>query len=171
MQKELSKRKIIRLLGYDYSSAGYYFITMCVKNGHEMLGEIVGHDDSACHPFVELTEHGIISDKYIKTIESHYANVFVDKYCIMPNHIHIIIAVSGGQDGAPGSSRPTTALIPRIISAYKKFTNKEFGFDMWQDRYHDIIIRNEESYKDIWRYIDENPIKWRNDRYYVNKEV
>ena len=92
--KELSVRKSIRLKGYDYSSAGYYFITICVEDGHEMLGTIVGHDDPACRASVELTEYGIISDKYIKTIESHYANVVVDKYCIMPNHIHIIFAIS-----------------------------------------------------------------------------
>ena len=40
--KELPVRKSIRLEGYDYSSAGAYFVTICVKDGHEMLGEIVG---------------------------------------------------------------------------------------------------------------------------------
>ena len=167
--KELPVRKSIRLKGYDYSNAGYYFITVCVKDGHEMLGSIVGHDDPACRPFVGLTEYGAISDKYIKTIEPHYDGVFVDKYCIMSNHIHIILAVCGGQDGAPGSSRPTTALIPRIMAAYKKYTNKEFGFDMWQDRYYDNVIRGKEDYQRIWQYIDENPAKWAEDRYFVKK--
>ena len=99
-----------------------------------------------------------------------YNGVVVDKYCIMPNHIHIIFAVSVGKDGAPGSSRPTTALIPKIMSAYKKYTNKEFGFDMWQDRYHDHIIRDKEDYHRIWQYINENPVKWAEDRYFVKKQ-
>jgi len=167
MEKELPVRKKIRLDGYDYSQAGYYFITMCVKNMHEMLGKIVGHDDPACRPLIELTEYGNISEKYIKTIGSHYNGVLVDKYVIMPNHIHIIFAVCGGKDGAPGSSRPTTALIPRIMSAYKKYTNKEFGFDMWQDRYHDHIIRDKQEYRIKWRYIDENPAKWAEDDYFI----
>ena len=167
MQKELPVRKSIRLKGYDYSSAGYYFITICVKDRHEMLGRIVGHDDPACRSVVELSEYGNISEKYIKTIEPHYNGVFVDKYCIMPNHIHIIFAVCGGGSGAPGSSRPTTALIPRIMSAYKKYTNKEFGFNMWQDRYYDEIIRNAEAYQNIWRYIDENPARWVEDKYFI----
>ena len=42
MQKELPVRKKIRLEGYDYSSNGAYFVTICVKDGYEMLGEIVG---------------------------------------------------------------------------------------------------------------------------------
>jgi len=169
MQKELPVRKKIRLEGYDYNQAGYYFITMCVKNMHEMLGDIVGHDDSACRPYIELTEYGVISEKYIKTIEPHYDGVFVDKYAIMPNHIHIIFAVCKRKDGAPGSSRPTTALVPRIMAAYKKYTNKEFGFDMWQDRYHDHIIRNEKEYRIKWQYIDNNPIKWAEDDYFIKK--
>ena len=163
-------RKKIRLEGYDYSQAGYYFITMCVKDRHEMLGSIVGHDDSACRPFIKFTEYGNISEKYIKTIESHYNRVYVDKYCIMPNHIHIIFAVCDGQGGAPGSSRPTTALIPRIMAAYKKYTNKEFGFNMWQDRYNDRVIRNKEEYLRIWQYIDNNPAKWAEDDYFIKEK-
>jgi REP element-mobilizing transposase RayT len=169
MQKELPVRKNIRLQGYDYSSAGYYFITICVKNMHQMLGKVVGHDDPACRPYIELSEYGIISDKHIQTIEPHYNGVFVDKYCIMPNHIHIIFAVCERESGAPGSSRPTTALIPRIIAAYKKYTNKELGFDMWQARFYDRIIRDEEAYRIICQYIDNNPAKWTEDDYFVKK--
>ena len=40
--KELSVRKNIRLKEYDYSSVGYYFVTICVKDGHELLGKVVG---------------------------------------------------------------------------------------------------------------------------------
>ena len=42
MSKELPVRKNIRLKEYDYSSAGYYFVTICVKDRHEMLGKVVG---------------------------------------------------------------------------------------------------------------------------------
>ena len=36
---ELPKRKAIRLKDYDYSSNGAYFITVCVKDMRELLGE------------------------------------------------------------------------------------------------------------------------------------
>ena len=35
----LPKRKHIRLKGYDYSQNGLYFITICVKDKHEILWE------------------------------------------------------------------------------------------------------------------------------------
>ena len=59
MMKELPVRKTIRLKGYDYSSAGYYFITMCVEDGHETLGTVVGNAALGV-PFVELTNIGEI---------------------------------------------------------------------------------------------------------------
>lgn len=41
MQK-LYCRKSIRLKNYDYSSNGYYFVTICVQNREKLFGEIVG---------------------------------------------------------------------------------------------------------------------------------
>ena len=40
MKKNLPVRKRIRLHGYDYSEENMYFITICVKDRLEMLGEI-----------------------------------------------------------------------------------------------------------------------------------
>ena len=165
MQKELPKRKSIRLKNYDYSQAGAYFITICVKNGQEMLGRVVGRDDPGA-PFVQLSEYGNIAKKYIESIEPHYSKegVIVDKYVIMPNHVHLLIVVCCG---APRSSRPTNALLPNILAAFKKMTDREFGFTMWQNRYHDHVIRSESSYRRIWQYIDQNPSSWADDCYYI----
>lgn len=167
---ELPKRKHPRLKQYDYSSEGAYFITVCVNDRREMLGKItVGRDDPGT-PYLELSEYGVIAQKYIDSIQSHYKEVSVDKYVIMPNHMHLIIIINKGglfstADGAPGSSRPT-ALIPKIIASLKKLTNTEFGFDMWQTSYYDRIIRKEEEYLKIWQYIDDNPARWAEDEYY-----
>ena len=40
MQEKLPKRIQIRLIEYDYSQEGYYFITICTKNRLEVLGKI-----------------------------------------------------------------------------------------------------------------------------------
>ena len=119
-------------------------------------------------PQMRLSKYGLIAQKYLEQIESHYQDVFVDRYVAMPNHIHVLIRIKNIQlnNGAPRSSRPTL-LIPRIITAFKKFTNKEFGFNMWQDSYHDHIIRGENDYLIHLQYIENNPMKWANDRYYV----
>ena len=80
--KELSTRKNIRLKNYDYSSAGYYFVTICVKDGHMMLGDVVGA--ASCRP--HLTDIGSIVETEISTLSRTYVNVEINKYVIMPNH-------------------------------------------------------------------------------------
>ena len=97
---ELPKRKNIRLKDYNYSQNGAYFITICVKDKHELLGKIVGTtvpgrpQSENSHPFVKLTPLGICVDKTIQTANKN--NVKIDKYVIMPNHIHMIVIL--GQD-------------------------------------------------------------------------
>ncbi len=162
--KELPVRKNIRLKEYDYSSNGAYFITLCVKDRHEMLGKIIVGSDALGAPFIELSEYGKFVNKEIEETSLHYAGIAIDKFIVMPNHVHIIIMVD--RDGAPRASRPTTALIPTIVTALKKKTTKTLGFDFWQTSYHDHIIRDEEDYQNHWRYIDENPAKWAEDEYY-----
>ena len=127
-----------------------------------MLGTIVGRDDPGA-PRIQLSEYGLIAKKYIENIEKHYNGVCVDKYVIMTHHIHMIIFVErsvadNSKHGAPRSSRPT-ALIPNIIAAFKKYTNKDLGFNIWQERYLDRIIRDKAEYQNKCRYIDENPAK------------
>jgi len=132
-----------------------------------MLGRIVGRGDLDA-PLIELSEYGLIVEQYINLIESHYDGVIVDKYVIMTNHIHMIVSINR-TNGASGSPRPTNALIPNLMKALKKITNGEFGFNMWQTGYYDHIIRNKNELNKIWRYIDENPVKWQEDCYFVNQ--
>ena len=161
---ELPRRKNIRVKDYDYSQNGAYFITICVEGHRKLLGAVVGCDDLGAL-IVRLSEYGIIVQENIELIESYYKYVFVDKYVIMPNHVHMIIALSNPLSGVPRSSRPT-AQIPSIIAAFKKFTAKEMTMNIWQTSYHDHIIRNEADCLRIWQYIDENPAKWEDDKYF-----
>ena len=160
-------RKKNRLEGYDYGRAGYYFITICAGQRAELFG-CVGRDDLGA-PCVKLSQYGQIVQKYISSIPSAYHNICVDKYVIMPNHVHLILWVTTSESGAPGSSRPTQ-LIPRLIAAIKRFSNRDAGFNMWQKSYHDHIIRNKADYRRIWEYIDTNPEKWQEDCYYKDRE-
>jgi len=163
MQRELPTRKNIRLSGYDYSAEGYYFITLCVKDKHEMLGKVVG-DAPLRVPYCELSEHGIFVDDQIQKTNRVYPHVSIDKYIIMPNHIHMIFVI---KDGTRGGASPTKATLPQIVQSIKSMTTKQFGFNMWQRSYYDHIIRNEADYLRIWQYIDENPARWAVDDYFV----
>ena len=158
---DLPKRKSGRLKGYDYSRNGAYFITICVQGRHEMLGKIVAEDSD---PHIELSEYGIIVDKYLSGMRG------IQKYVIMPNHIHLIIAVGDNWDGSMWSSTPTNGSpsVSQIIKSFKTLVTKEIGFSMFQRSFHDHIIRNESEYQKIWQYIDTNPHKWKEDCFYVS---
>ena len=95
-------RKDIRLKGYDYSNAGYYFLTFCVKNKHELLGEVVG-DAAPGVPYVQLSEYGSIVNREIEQSKLYYENLIVEKVVVMPNHVHLLIVICES-DGTPRMS-------------------------------------------------------------------
>lgn len=158
---DLPKRKNVRLQGYDYGQNGAYFITVCVKDRHELLGTIAVGAGST-RPSCYLSTYGIIVENHITSISNKYQNIVIDKYVIMPNHIHCIVIIdnnNGRVDPAP--------TVGRIMGYFKYQTTKDIGIPgFWQRSYHDHIIRNEFEYRMIWQYIDENPQKWQEDRYY-----
>jgi len=163
---DLPNRKIIRLTGYNYSQAGYYFITICTS-GRRFLFGTVKNDE------MMLNELGTIVSSNISDIPNHIDGVNIDKFVVMPNHMHLILVVlSDAMYGVPTESDTTNAdkskqLVPRAIQQFKASVSREAKTaDIWQKKYHDHIIRNEEDYLNIWRYIDENPIKWKEDRYF-----
>ncbi len=160
---DLPKRKPTRLKGYDYSTPGAYFITICTKDRKELLSKIVG-DDAHIGPKNQLSQYGLVCNKYINNINNKYENVTVDKYVIMPNHIHLIIFLRGTMK----ASSPTKN-IETIIRSFKTMVTKEIGYSIWQRSYHDHIIRGEKDYHKIWEYIDTNPLKWELDCFYNDK--
>ena len=90
---ELPKRKPKRLVNYDYSLNGAYFITICTQNRAQILSVIVG-TGVLDRPKIKLSQYGIISDEQIKTMNDFYDYISVDKYIIMPNHIHLLISLN-----------------------------------------------------------------------------
>ena len=172
MKLKFPKRKSIRLLRYDYSQAGYYFITICAKDRRNLFGTIdVGtarYPLKLCFNGFPLcgrllsSEVGQIIEAEIKKIDEIYEGVEIIKYVIMPNHVHIIISLNN-ESGRP-QAVPT---VSRIVNQFKGSISKKFGYSIWQSRFHDHVIRNESEYQKIWQYIDENPIRWANDCYYT----
>ncbi|MBR3995222.1 MAG: hypothetical protein IKL74_04430 [Clostridia bacterium] len=89
---DLPKRKRTRLKGYDYSLPGSYFITICTKDKKHLLSEItVGQGLAPAEN--RLTIYGFIAKEQIEALEKRYNNITVDKYVIMPNHIHILFSI------------------------------------------------------------------------------
>ena len=79
-------RKKLRLTGWDYSSNGYYFITICTKNQECFFGDV---NDSNLY----LTEIGNITEKYWQEIPHHFPDSGLDEIEVMPHHVYGIIVI------------------------------------------------------------------------------
>ena len=170
-EKELPKRKDLRLKQYDYSSAGAYFVTICIKDRKRILSNIikpsavgVGALDDPLTPQTQLTKIGKITEKYLLSSEN-IPGVKIDRYVIMSDHIHVIIFLYpdkyiSRKDGSSKAPTPTNEMLPHIISTFKRFCNKEIGYNIFQRGYIEHIVRDREDYETRTKYIYENPIRW-----------
>lgn len=158
----LPKRKSTRLKNFDYSSNNIYFVTVCTDKKQKLLCSIKSVGEGLCAlPQIFLTDIGEEVNKSILYINEHYRNIRISKYVIMPNHIHMLVAIENntGGDGTPP--------LQNIVGAFKSFTTNKYGKKLWQRSFHDHIIRNESDYLKIWNYIDTNPAKWTDDCFYI----
>ncbi len=159
--KDIPKRKALRLRDFDYSENGAYFITICVKDMKCKLSKVrnVG-DDAHIVPEVILTDYGKTVEKYLKNIPD------LDRYIIMPNHVHLIL-LKEKKSGTMWASSPTS--VSNDIRSFKTLVTKEIGRSLWQRSFYDRIIRDDYDYMLHIQYIDENPKKWimGKDEYYA----
>lgn len=156
MDNVLPKRKPIRLKGYDYSSVGAYHITICTKDKRMLFWNNVGATCGRPNNQYQLSDYGRIVENEIQKLNSVYNALKVDKFVVMPNHVHMIVSIIPDEFGRPQVA-PT---IPRVIKQFKGSISKQIGFSVWQKGYNDHIIRGQQDYDEIWQYIDENPLKW-----------
>ena len=149
-------RKSPRLSGYDYQTSNYYFLTICTHH-HKCIFGTPG----------ELNHLGRIAANDLMNIPAIHPGVKIDKFVVMPNHIHVIMVISNPAD-CPS--------IPQMIASYKTGVTKQIrsicpGLTVWQRSFYDHIIRNEADYQSIWQYVSGNPSKWLEDQFYVKNSV
>ena len=145
-------RKHPRISGYDYSTPNYYFVTICTNNKRCIFGT-----QSQSNVYADLAEAGL------KKIPAHFDKVRIDKYIIMPNHIHVIVVLDNGAKA-----------LPTVIGQYKSYVARKIheidpDVSVWQTSFHDHVIRNQKSYEQIWNYIDGNRQKWQEDCYFAEE--
>ncbi len=161
---KLPQRKHPRLKGYDYSLPGYYYVTIHTEKNSLVLSA-VGRGFTPAEVTVTLTKAGRIAQEQLLRLEERYPCVRIDKYVIMPTHIHAIIVF--GEKTAGDSQRPT---LTDVICAYKSLTTREIkrafnveGRKIFQTSFYESVLRNESAYQECWKYIDGNPGKWLQD--------
>ena len=157
---EIYNRKTTRLKNYNYNTPGYYFVTVCTKNKQKILCDIVG-TGVLDGPQTIMLKGGKIAEKHIENIKNFYSYIKIEKYVIMPNHIHMIVVIDtyGRTQFAPTLSR--------VIKQFKGSITKQIGKSIFQKSFHDHIIRDQADYLKIWNYIETNPAKWQEDCFYV----
>lgn len=172
-QNRHRRRRHVRLRKHDYSSPGLYFITCCVQDRICSLGFIENDQ-------LVLSNIGVIVKAHWEAIPQHYAHVKLHEFVIMPNHIHGVIELHYGEDNLTTLkhrtlnqfAKPISGSISMIINQYKGGVRrwcKYHGYPefRWQGRFYDHVIRNQQAYWAICRYIRNNPAKWILD--YMNR--
>ncbi|MBR4864773.1 MAG: transposase [Oscillospiraceae bacterium] len=160
----LPKRKQIRIEDYDYATPGAYFITVCIQDRKPILWNVgaatcrpnntsLNVGAATCRP--NLSKIGSVVETAILQIPEHYTAVSVDKYCVMPDHIHMILSINTDEDGRQIAA-PT---VSTVVGHMKRWVSMQLGQSIWQKSFIDRIIRNDKGYRAVWEYIENNPIK------------
>ena len=155
------KRKVLRLANYDYTQNGVYFLTICTAFHKPILWESL---EKPCmlSESIPLSWQGRIVQHEIEKWGRLYPAVMIDKYVIMPNHIHALLRICN-----PEKSQDIPD-ISRMVKQFKGRVSKEIGEPVWQKSFYDHVIRSEEDYLQKWQYIDNNPARWKEDQYYFD---
>jgi len=174
-----------RLQFWDYSSPGSYFITVNTQDRLQILGKIENGS-------MILSDAGKIVSEYIKEIPTYHTRVILDEWVVMPDHFHCIITL-GVYDFDNGVSTVHTIhelyvrsqktdlqeyiklrrkmLLFKVIGKLKMQTSKQInilyntpGTKTWQRDYYDHVIRDDGEFQRIKRYIQDNPLNWKEPR-------
>jgi len=125
----LHHRRSIRLKGYDYASAGAYYVTIVAWHRECLFGEVVNKE-------MALSKFGLVAKQQWEKLPKRFPNIELGAYMIMPNHMHGIIVITNDRGTAGNlndlgdkSSRraptqeqfqkPVKASVPTIIRSYK----------------------------------------------------
>ena len=136
---------------------------------HVLTGATVAADDSV-RPAVPtiLTPIGKIIEDCILSLPLHNHGIRLDKYVVMPNHIHLLLRFVPAEGG---QSRPP---LQKVMQSLKSVTTRkcwQFGISkLWQRSFYDHVIRNETDYLKIWQYIEQNPLRWSEDIFFEPEE-
>lgn len=194
-------RRSIRLKGYDYASAGLYFVTICVQNREMMFGEINNGN-------MILNDAGRMVERWYYETENKFSDIVCLEMVVMPNHFHCIwqntssaaVAVPVGADLCVRPSSADLCVRPliddehtlnehtlgehvgsplaRVVQWFKTMSTNEYirgvkqlgwpPFDrrLWQRNYYEHIIRNQLAYNNIANYINNNPVRWDEDKFH-----
>jgi len=153
-------RRSIRLRDYDYAQSSAYFVTISTYQYVHIFGEVVNDT-------MHLNAYGQIVTEDWCWLADQYEFVELDAFVVMPNHLHGIIVITGGEGG---SRTARTKPLGRLIGAFKTVSTKHINewretpsATLWHRNYFEHIIRNDDDLDRIRAYIAANPARWSED--------
>ena len=173
-------RRSIRLPDYDYSTPGAYFVTVCTHDRECLFGEVADGG-------MVLNEYGKIVASCLQRIPTHFKHIQLDKYVVMPNHVHVILHIVGAKPWAspeygrcvvvPGEAgQPFASPLPNgtvsgslgaVMQNFKSVSTRHIntlshtpGLPVWQCNYYEHVIRDERDLTAIRGYMANNPARW-----------
>lgn len=148
-------RKSLRVKGYDYATAGVYFVTVCTYHRAQFFGRIEGAQ-------MHLNALGRIVRHCWYSLRERFPSIELDAFIVMPNHIHGVVVLYKSI-----GAKPTLAT---VVQAFKSLSaiavNRALGRTgrLWQRNYFEHVVRSGRAHDAIFRYIYENPARWQFDR-------
>jgi REP element-mobilizing transposase RayT len=169
--------------GYDYSTAGWYFVTVCTQDRAAMFGEIMHNE------MVPNAAGKMVATTWME-MPQHYPGVVLDAFIVMPDHFHGIMIVGAGPrarpcvhgrdrsprldvhgKGHPQGGAPTFSLFD-AVQRFKSLTTTRYRYGvigqkwtpfngrLWQRNYYEHVIRDDADLYAIRQYIAGNPARW-----------
>jgi putative transposase len=157
-------RRSVRLPGYDYASAGAYFVTIVVRDRLCALGRVEGGQTI-------LSPAGWEVRGAWEGLAERWPSVQLDAMVVMPNHVHGVVCIISGADASSGTAdadageakgAPALGEIVRVwkaVSARRIRARGQADFQ-WQRSYFERVIRSEAELARIREYIANNPAGW-----------
>ncbi|MFU8826550.1 MAG: transposase [Brevefilum sp.] len=176
-QPMADRKKYRRYPGWDYTTPGAYFVTICTQQRRNFFGAVIDGK-------MELNPLGEVVKEEILRTETIRKNVIVDSWVIMPNHVHLIVIITIEDDVATPRRGVATeddrrwkpGCLGAIINHIKGACTRRIRADLdptfaWQPRYYDHVIRSERDLDNLRLYITLNPENCPHDQQHIPAEV
>ena len=156
--------KSFRLKGWDYSSPGANFVTICTHKKQCIFGAV---DNGVIQP----NHSGELVRECWEALPTHYAGINNQIFIVMPNHVHGIIMLTSENRRSGSKPDPTDSFsLSEVVRGFNSYSSRAVnealhspGTTIWQRSYYEQIIRTEKEYREIGEYIVYNAAKWDND--------
>jgi len=173
MNEKKTRRRQLRLAGFDYSQPANYFVTICAQGKKCIFGYVSGAE-------MRLSPAGTAVRESWFNLPSRFPSVISRELVVMPNHLHAIVGLTrpiqplkaGAASGAPTGKNCASSypVLGDVIRAFRSISAIEInrilgrrGEAVWQRNYYEHIVRNLDEYERIRKYILENPSHWHDD--------